>query len=78
MDVPHLAKAVAQELFASGVLLNLELFNTRECASYLGISRGELEKRRREGRGPPCVRIGRAVRYYRVDVDTWIRSGRAA
>lgn len=40
-----------------------EYVGTREAARLLGVSPRTLEGLRARGEGPPCVRIGKAVRY---------------
>jgi excisionase family DNA binding protein len=49
----------------------------REAAAYLRSSHSTLAKRRLQGNGPCFVRLGRAVRYRRSDLDAWM-SGSAA
>lgn len=52
------------------------------AARYIGMSRSFLRQSRmdgdREGRtpGPPYVKVGRAVRYLREDLDAWLWSHR--
>lgn len=52
------------------------LFTTDAVASWLGIKKCTLEKARstRIGNFPPHVRVGRAVRYRRSDVEAWLRA----
>ena len=53
---------------------------TAEAASYIYMSQSWLRQRRMTGslegqrQSPPFVRIGRAVRYRRVDLDRWLAS----
>lgn len=44
---------------------------TRGAAKLLGLHPDTLRRLRREGGGPPFVRIGRAVRYRLDVVDAW-------
>ncbi len=50
----------------------------QETASYIGMSRSYLRQARMEGNrdnrtpAPPFIKIGRAVRYLREDLDNWI------
>jgi len=44
----------------------------REAAVYLRTSPSTLAKRRLHGNGPCFVRLGRAVRYRRADLDEWM------
>ena len=43
-----------------------------EAAEYLRSSPSTLAKRRLFGGGPVFVRIGKAVRYRRSDLDAWM------
>jgi excisionase family DNA binding protein len=42
-----------------------------DVAELLKVSAGTLRRWRREGIGPPWLRLGRGVRYRRRDVDRW-------
>ena len=57
-----------------------ELLGEKEAAEYLGISLATLRRYRYRigGRtdGPPIVKIGRAVRYARSDLDRFIKAQR--
>jgi len=44
----------------------------REAADYLKSSTSTLAKRRLNGDGPSFTRIGRAIRYRKVDLDAWM------
>lgn len=54
----------------------------KEAAQYLGVSRSTLAQSRmngfRENRfvPPPFVKIGRAVRYIKQDLDSWLMKQR--
>jgi|TARA_B100002003_G_scaffold250329_1_gene289421 excisionase family DNA binding protein len=43
-----------------------------ELAGYLKVRPATLYGWRHEGSGPPGVKVGRAVRFRREDVDAWI------
>jgi excisionase family DNA binding protein len=47
-------------------------FTPREAAEYLRSSTSTLAKARLTRRGPIFVRIGRAVRYRKSDIDAWM------
>ena len=52
-----------------------ELLSTREAAEYLGVRVHSLEVWRCNGRYfIPYVKIGRLVKYKRLDLDAWIAS----
>lgn len=47
--------------------------NTREAASYIGVSRSTLAKWRMSGEGPPFHRCGRRLVYYlKHEIDAWL------
>lgn len=48
----------------------------REAAGYLGMSPAFLRKRRREGKAPAYVRLGRRILYPQADLDALIVSAR--
>lgn len=54
----------------------MELLAIEEAAELLGISRSGLAKWRSAGSGPAFIKIGRAVRYSREDVDQWLAARR--
>jgi len=53
-----------------------------EAAQYIGMSESFLRQSRMDGirenrtQGPPFIKIGRAVRYLREDLDAWLRNFR--
>src|SRR5215831_9915118 len=51
----------------------MDLLTPQAAAARLFVKPTTLERWRRAGRGPRCVRIGRRVIRYRVtDVDRWV------
>jgi hypothetical protein len=55
------------------------LYDTEGACIYLGgednpPARRTLERWRQTGDGPRFVRVGRAVRYRRSDLDAWLES----
>ena len=61
----------------SGEILNC-LLDTEAASALLGCSPAALIKFRTERRGPPFVRVGRLVRYRRLDLVRWVRSKRVS
>ena len=51
-----------------------EMLNEHEVAAYLKMSLGSLRKWRLFRKGPKFVKLGRAVRYKRADLETWLNS----
>jgi excisionase family DNA binding protein len=45
-----------------------------EAAQYIRLSASTLAKLRLYGGGPPFIRIGRAVRYSRAELDTYMQA----
>jgi len=48
--------------------------NTRQAAEFLGMQPQTLDAWRCRGCGPRFVKLGRAVRYRRADLDAWVES----
>ncbi len=46
--------------------------NTELAAQYLSLAESTLEKARVSGAGPRYLKLGRAVRYLRSDLDAWM------
>ncbi|CAM3257824.1 helix-turn-helix transcriptional regulator [Vibrio diazotrophicus] len=55
-------------------------YTEQETAVYIGMSRSFLRQARMEGQrknrtdAPPFIKIGRAVRYLKEDLDQWLES----
>jgi predicted DNA-binding transcriptional regulator AlpA len=54
-----------------GGLWRERLLKEREAASALNLSIRTLRNWRVLGRGPPFLKLGRAVRYRRSDIEVW-------
>lgn len=51
------------------------IFNTKEAAEYVGLSKPTLERFRCYGGGPLYCKIGlRVVRYRKADLDAWLEA----
>ncbi|MDO6527874.1 DNA-binding protein [Motilimonas sp. 1_MG-2023] len=61
---------------------NKRALNEQETSLYIGMSRSFLRQSRMDGEranrtiAPPFIKIGRAVRYLREDLDNWLNSQR--
>ena len=56
-----------------------ELLDEQKAAAVLGVSPGTLGVWRSTGRyALPFVKVGRAVRYRRSDIDAWLESSTRA
>jgi excisionase family DNA binding protein len=53
---------------------SVELLTDRHVARLLCVHVDTARRWRREGVGPPAVRLGRWIRYVRSDVEAWIRN----
>jgi len=51
-----------------------EMLREHRVADYLNVSVRTLQNWRMFSKGPKFVKIGRAVRYKRADVETWLDS----
>ncbi len=49
---------------------------TPQAADYLGLAISTLNKWRCHGDGPKFIKLGRSVRYQRVDLDAFIAARR--
>ena len=49
-----------------------DIFDTQSAAAYLCLSKPTLERYRLRGDGPVFAKIGKSVRYRKVDLDAWI------
>ncbi len=54
--------------------LSNRLLDTQAASALLGCSTAALAKFRTERRGPPYVRVGRLIRYRRLDLVRWVKS----
>lgn len=48
------------------------LWTVDDVAEYLGVPKQTLYQWRTRGYGPHGCRVGKYVRYRRVDVDSWL------
>jgi excisionase family DNA binding protein len=53
-----------------------EFLTDQEAARLLRCSRAALVKFRAERRGPPFVRVGRLIRYDKVELFQWVTAQR--
>lgn len=54
--------------------INSDLLVVDEAAAYCSLSKSYLNTLRVTGSGPAFLKLGRAVRYRRSDLDSWIES----
>ena len=59
----HLMKEVA---------LSNMMFDTRGASEYCGLSKPTMERFRISGDGPIYMKLGKAVRYRKADLDAWL------
>lgn len=63
--------SIETEAFQNGESQHV-VMTTRQAASYLQISPKKLELDRHKGTGPPYAKMGRLVRYRKVDLDEYL------
>jgi excisionase family DNA binding protein len=51
------------------------LLTEQDAAELLQVPLSTLRRWHREGKGPPCLQIGRQVRYRQVAVQRWLTGG---
>ena len=49
-----------------------EIYNDKGAATYIGLKPPTMQKRRRERKGPPYIKIGRLIRYRQSDLDAFL------
>ena len=52
------------------------LWTTKEVAAFLGVPVTTLHRWRYEGKGPVAHRVGRHLRFRRVDTEKWLAEQR--
>ena len=52
----------------------MDVIKTSDAALYIHLSKPTLERMRVTGNGPPFLKLGRAVRYRKADLDEWLAS----
>ncbi len=52
------------------------LLDNNQAADFLGLGRRTLENWRVRGDGPRFLRVGRAIRYARSDLEAWLDTRR--
>ena len=52
-----------------------DLLTEQDAAELLQVPLSTLRRWQREGKGPPCLHIGRQVRYRQVAVQRWLTGG---
>jgi excisionase family DNA binding protein len=53
---------------------SIQFYTRDEIAKALRVSRGFLDHAALKGEGPPFYRIGRSIRYDRMQVIEWLRT----
>ncbi|MUH73631.1 helix-turn-helix transcriptional regulator [Psychrosphaera haliotis] len=60
--------------------MNKRSYTEKEVSEYIGMSRSFLRQSRMDGNrdnrtpAPPFIKVGRAVRYLKEDLDNWLNS----
>jgi len=68
------AERVVALMLAQYAPVAVEYLNTKQAAIYVGLSEEYLEiaRHRDDGSGPNFIKLPRAVRYRRGDLDAWM------
>jgi predicted DNA-binding transcriptional regulator AlpA len=51
------------------------LLTEQDAAELLQVPLSALRRRQQEGKGPPCLHIGRQVRYRQAALQRWLTGG---
>jgi hypothetical protein len=73
IDLDVLADKIAARLEARQAD---QWLTTHGAAEHLAVSEQLLEIARHRGEGPPFVRVNRAIRYSRRELDAWLRDSK--
>ena len=65
------------QIGATGGAQPVTSLTTEQAAQYLALSTSTLNKWRCYGTGPKFLKLGRAVRYRRLDLDAWLEAQEA-
>jgi excisionase family DNA binding protein len=64
------ARFRAKEIFME----QINAFNPKQAAKYVGVTEATLRSWRSRGEGPRYFRAGKLIRYRRSDLDAWIEA----
>lgn len=53
-----------------------QTLTSRQTAQFIGMSESWLRQTRMRGDGPPFLKLGRSVRYFRSDLLRWLEEQR--
>jgi predicted DNA-binding transcriptional regulator AlpA len=69
------AERAVKALVEQYAIPTAEYLTTQQAASYCSLSTEffEIARSKADGSGPPYVKLARAVRYRRTDLDAWMR-----
>lgn len=73
---------MSQSVVEENNMIHTAALRETEAAAYIGMSRSFLRQSRMNGArarrtpGPPFVKVGRAIRYLRADLDAWLQNFR--
>ncbi len=54
-----------------------EIFTVSEVARWARVSESYLNKARMTGHGPRFIKVGRAIRYRRCDLEAWLAAAQS-
>jgi predicted DNA-binding transcriptional regulator AlpA len=68
--------AAERDTMTTGAMVDDEgLLTEQDAGELLQVPLSTLRRWQRAGTGPPCLQIGRQVRYRRVAVQRWLTGG---
>jgi predicted DNA-binding transcriptional regulator AlpA len=77
-EIERAAQCAVAEALSKLPIVAAEYMNTAQAARYVSMSEEYLEiaRHRADGSGPEYIKLPRAVRYRRADLDRWMESHR--
>lgn len=54
--------------------MNTKLMSAEEVADYLQVPKSTIYHWRNKGKGPKAYRVGKYIRFYLEDVDSWLKA----
>ena len=77
-EIQQAAQRAVAEALSKLPIVDAEDLNTKQAAHFCGMSEEYLEiaRHRADGSGPEYIKLPRAVRYRRADLDRWMESHR--
>lgn len=77
-EIEQAAQRAVELVLANSASPLAEYLTTKQAARYCGMSEEymEIARHKADGSGPEYIKLPRAVRYRRADLDRWMESHR--